>query len=45
MIQGIFLLLLLIFIPFPLFAQVVINEIMYDLEGSDDGREWVEIKN
>ena len=31
----------------PLFAsaQVVISEIMYDLEGSDSGREWVEIYN
>ncbi|OHA14078.1 MAG: hypothetical protein A2909_02665 [Candidatus Tagabacteria bacterium RIFCSPLOWO2_01_FULL_39_11] len=26
-------------------AQVVINEIMYDLEGSDTGREWIEIFN
>lgn len=26
-------------------AQVVINEIMYDIPGSDGGREWVEIKN
>lgn len=32
----------------PLFAsaQVVINEVMYDLlEGADNGREWVEVKN
>ena len=26
-------------------ADVVINEIMYDPDGSDTGREWVEIKN
>lgn len=26
-------------------AQVVINEVMYDLEGADTGREWVEIYN
>ena len=26
-------------------AQVVITEIMYDLEGSDTGREWVEVQN
>lgn len=27
------------------YAQVVINEIMYDASGSDDGHEWIEIKN
>ncbi len=27
------------------FAQIEITEIMYDLEGSDSGREWVEIYN
>lgn len=26
-------------------AQVVFNEIMYDVSGSDTGREWVEIQN
>ncbi len=26
-------------------AQVVINEVMYDLPGADSGREWIEIKN
>jgi len=25
--------------------QVIFTEIMYDLEGSDDGYEWVEIYN
>ena len=29
----------------PQFFPVIINEIMYDLEGSDDGREWIEIFN
>lgn len=27
------------------YAQVMINEIMYDAPGSDDGHEWIEIKN
>lgn len=31
--------------PLVSFAQVVINEIMYDLSGSDTDREWVEIYN
>ncbi len=26
-------------------AEVVITEIMYDLEGSDSGREWIEVQN
>jgi len=39
-----FLFLLLIF-PGGLYSQVVITEVMYDLEGSDSGREWVEIVN
>jgi hypothetical protein len=26
-------------------AQVVITEIMYDVEGTDTGREWIEVKN
>ena len=39
------------FIPYILFAQIEITEIMYDLEGDDDGpdnkqrREWIEIYN
>ena len=32
-------------IPLSLYAQVTITEIMYDLEGSDSGREWVEVFN
>ncbi|OGI61170.1 hypothetical protein A2645_02190 [Candidatus Nomurabacteria bacterium RIFCSPHIGHO2_01_FULL_39_9] len=32
-------------ITFQIHAQVAISEIMYDLEGSDSGREWIEIKN
>ena len=36
----------LFFSPFIIFAQIEITEIMYDLaEGSDGGREWVEIHN
>jgi len=31
--------------PFGAHAQVAITEIMYDLEGSDSGREWVEVYN
>ncbi len=27
------------------YAQVVINEIMYDVAGGDDGHEWIEVKN
>jgi hypothetical protein len=35
-----------LFVPAFLHAQVVITEIMYDLaEGSDSGREWVEVYN
>ena len=35
-----------LFVPFKVSANLVINEIMYNLEiGSDDGREWVEIFN
>ena len=33
----------LVFLPFAANASVVINEVMYDAEGSDSGREWVEI--
>ncbi|HEY4502293.1 MAG TPA: lamin tail domain-containing protein [Candidatus Paceibacterota bacterium] len=38
-------LLCLFFFPFFAQAQVVISEIMYDLEGSDAGREWIEVYN
>jgi hypothetical protein len=31
--------------PSAVSAQVIISEIMYDAEGPDDGREWVEIYN
>ena len=37
--------LVLVFYPFFSSASVVINEIMYDLEGADGGREWVEVFN
>ncbi|HEX9608910.1 MAG TPA: lamin tail domain-containing protein [Candidatus Paceibacterota bacterium] len=33
------------FIPFTVHAQVSITEIMYDLEGTDTGREWIEVRN
>ena len=39
------LILALLFLPFTTFAQVEITEIMYDLEGSDSNREWIEIFN
>lgn len=32
-------------VPHMAFGQMVITEIMYDLEGTDTGREWIEIKN
>jgi len=35
----------IVLFPLPLFAGVIINEIMYDLEGSDSGREWIEVVN
>ncbi len=36
---------LYVLIPTSSFASVSINEIMYDVSGSDTGREWVEIYN
>jgi len=33
------------FLSQPVLAQVILNEIMYDLPGADTGREWVEIFN
>ncbi len=35
----------LVLFPLSVAAQVEIDEIMYDLAGSDDGREWVEVVN
>ena len=41
-----FLMLVLFFSRFNLaYAGVVINEIMYDVEGTDTGREWIEVYN
>lgn len=40
-----FLLLPIFLIPFPAAAAVQVTEIMYDLPGSDSGREWVEVQN
>jgi PKD repeat protein len=34
-----------LFLPLSALAQVVITEIMYDLEGGDSGREWIEVRN
>ena len=31
--------------PLPALAGIFINEIMYDLEGTDTGREWIEVAN
>ncbi len=45
MIFRFLLVLSLFFLPAVSFAQVVITEIMYDIEGSDTDREWVEIYN
>ena len=36
---------MMVLIPISTFADVVITEIMYDAEGSDAGKEWVEIYN
>ena len=35
----------LLLLPATAHAQILFSEIMYDLEGSDTGREWVEIVN
>ncbi len=32
-------------LPLSLSAQIVITEVMYDLDGSDAGREWIEVEN
>lgn len=42
---AVYVLILCIFLPISTHAQVVITEIMYDLEGSDSGREWIEVYN
>lgn len=31
--------------PISAHAQLVVTEIMYDVEGSDSGREWIEVQN
>jgi hypothetical protein len=35
----------LLFLPIILHARIIISEIMYDPEGTDTGREWVEVYN
>lgn len=37
--------LLFALLPLGVHAQVSITEIMYDLEGTDSGREWIEVQN
>lgn len=37
--------LLVLFLPAGAFASAVISEVMYDLEGTDTDREWIEIVN
>lgn len=39
------LLVIVLFLPIPVRAELSISEIMYDLEGSDADREWVEVYN
>ena len=42
--SGLFILISGIF-PLATYAQIVITEVMYDLPGTDAGREWIEVKN
>ena len=35
----------IVLLPLSVNAEIVISEIMYDLPGSDSGREWIEIQN
>ena len=41
----VFLTSLLFFIAAPAYAQVRITEVMYDVPGTDTGREWLEVHN
>lgn len=43
--NTVFLILIFLFLPTLASANVSITEIMYDLEGADTGREWIEIFN
>jgi len=43
--KGVFLFFMLLFLPLSVGAQIIITEIMYDLDGTDSKREWVEIYN
>ena len=36
---------LLVLFPLSVAAEVQIDEVMYDVPGSDDGHEWVEVVN
>lgn len=44
-INKLFITIILLSTPVFSFAEIKINEIMYDLSGSDTGREWVEVHN
>jgi hypothetical protein len=43
--MRLFLIVILFFLPNLVFAQVEISEIMYDIDGPDNNREWIEIHN
>lgn len=45
MFRYVFIVFVLFLIPTVLNAQFTITEVMYDIQGSDPGREWVEITN
>src|SRR3989344_98541 len=45
MYRSVFVSIILLAVTAPVYAGVVITEIMYDLEGADTVREWVEIQN
>ncbi len=34
-----------LFLPLPAYAAVTISELMYDVSGTDTGREWIEVTN
>jgi len=40
-----FLVFFILLLPGVSLAQILITEVMYDLEGSDTGREWIEVTN
>lgn len=40
-----FLFLLILILPLPLHARILITEVMYNVKGSDNEREWIEVIN